>query len=268
MARHCRRYTCAIVNTPLQAIAEQPSTRTPADLVPPGRWVQVICDDLEAALPWTRALAAEGLRPHARSWDAALGSEVDGDRPDAWIVHLSRALPEQLARLRQLRAQAPREPLLTVCTALRDLDHVLALEMGADDVLDAGVGAPVVAARLRALWRRCDAARDAPLRHPEQLQFGELTLRLRERRVTLRRVEVPLTEAEFEVLWLLALRAGHAVSRLELVRQIRGLDYQRLDRSIDCRVYRIRLKLGDGDAAHQRIRTVRNRGYLFAPSPW
>ncbi len=255
------------MNTPLQAIVEAHPPRAHAG-VAAGRRVQVICDDLEAALPWSRALAAEGLRPHTRTWDGAPDAAADGDRPDAWIVHLARALPEQLARLRQLRAQAPREPLLTVCAALRELDQVLALEMGADDVLDAGVGAPVVAARLRALWRRCDTAGDAPQRHPEQLQFGELRLLLRERRVTLGPVEVALTEAEFEVLWLLALRAGHAVSRLELVRQIRGLDYQRLDRSIDCRVYRLRLKLGDGDPAHQRIRTVRNRGYLFAPSPW
>ena len=71
------------------------------------------------------------------------------------MLHLTRGLPAQLARLRELRGSAPHVPLLAACAGLRDLDHVLALEMGADDVIDAGLGAPVVAARLRALWRRC-----------------------------------------------------------------------------------------------------------------
>jgi two-component system response regulator RstA len=58
------------------------------------------------------------------------------------------------------------------------------------------------------------------------------------------------------------------VPRRELVQQLRGLDYERHDRSIDSRIYRIRRKLGDDDEANQRVRTVRNRGYLLAASPW
>ena len=46
-----------------------------------------------------------------------------------------------------------------------------ALEMGADDVIDAAASAPVVAARLRALWRRCG---ERPDEQPEQLGFGRL----------------------------------------------------------------------------------------------
>jgi DNA-binding response OmpR family regulator len=38
-----------------------------------------------------------------------------------------------------------------------------------------------------------------------------------------------------------------------------------MDRSIDSRVYRIRAKLGDAQPERHRIRTVRNRGYLFSP---
>jgi hypothetical protein len=74
----------------------------------------------------------------------------------------------------------PRVPLLTVCAGLRDLDHVLALEMGADDVVDAALPAPVVAARLRALWRRCSEQLDEPPQ-PERLNFGALQLQRRER---------------------------------------------------------------------------------------
>ena len=215
-----------------------------------------------AASGWFSALAGEGLDVRCQPLDAAAG-----DPPDAWVLHLSRGLPAQLSRLRALRAASPRVPLLAACVGLRDLDQVLALEMGADDVVDTTSSAPVVAARLRALWRRCSQPLDEASQ-PERLNFGALQLQRRERLTLLDRRPLALTEGEFEVLWLLALRAGQAVPRRELVRRLRGLEYQRDDRSIDCRVYRIRAKLGDTDPALRRIRTVRNSGYLFSPLPW
>jgi len=228
------------------------------------RRVFALCDDPAAAGDWVMALAGEGLAVRSQPLETRPGQAESA--PDAWVLHLSRGLPSQLARLRDLRAASPRLPLLTVCAGLRDLDHVLALEMGADDVVDAALPAPVVAARLRALWRRCSEAGEAA--HPDQLSFGALQLRRRERLALLAQQPMALTEGEFEVLWQLALRAGHTVRRADLVRRLRGLEYQRDDRSIDCRVYRIRAKLGDKDPASRRIRTVRNSGYLFSPLPW
>lgn len=227
----------------------------------PGRaGVLAVADDPEAARPWFEALQLEGLRPQA------LRGEGSGP-PLAAILHISRRLTDSLGTLRQLRAADAALPLVVVCHALRDLDHVLALEMGADDVLDATTSAAVVAARLRAVARRA-APGGAAAPVPEQLQFGALTLQLRERRVRLGSHDVALTEGEFELLWLLASQAGQPVSRADLLRRLRGLPYQRIDRSIDCRVYRIRIKLGDADGPQQRIRTVRNCGYLFSPAAW
>jgi len=102
----------------------------------------------------------------------------------------------------------------------------------------------------------------------ESLRFGALSIRLREREVIHGGDRVPLTEGEFEVLWLLASHAGAALSRREILRRVRGIDDQPLDRSIDSRVYRIRAKLADTDHTRQRIRTVRNRGYVFSPVGW
>jgi DNA-binding response OmpR family regulator len=227
------------------------------------RSVQVLCDDAAVAVPWVGALVAEGLSARCTPLDgAARQAETP---PDAWVLHVTRGLPAQLARLRQLRDAAPHVPLLTVCQGLRDLDQVLALEMGADDVIDAASSAPVVAARLRALWRRCGERIDE---HPGHLCFGRLQLLRAERRALLGQRPLPLTEGEFELLWLLALQAGQVVRRADLVPRLRGLEYQRADRSIDCCVYRLRAKLGDDDPASRRIRTVRNRGYLFAPLAW
>ena len=259
MCRHWRPTIDAIVDIRIAASSLAPAA---APARASSRSVQVLCDDTSAAAPWVGALIAEGLNARCTSLDSI---ERRAEAPDAWVLHLTRGLPPQLARLRELRAAPPHVPLVTVCQGLRDLDHVLALEMGADDVIDTGVGAPVVAARLRALWRRCGERRDE---QPEHLSFGRLQLLRRERRALLGQTPMLLTEGEFELLWLLALRAGHVVQRTDLVPRLRGLEYQRDDRSIDCCIYRLRAKLGDDNPAARRIRTVRNRGYLFSPLAW
>lgn len=212
---------------------------------------------------WCEALRAEGI-----------AAQREGATPASAIVVLlcHERLTAQLDLLRRWRQNEPQRLLMVVGPELRELEQVLALEMGADEVVDWRTGAAVVAARLRALWRRGGAAAasspSSPLRGPEHLHFGRLSLHLRERAVLLRGERLAFTECEFEVLWLLAVQAGQAVSRTELIERLRGLPYQRLDRSIDCRIYRLRAKLGDTRGPVQHIRTVRNRGYLFSPAPW
>jgi DNA-binding response OmpR family regulator len=237
----------------MQTFAASPAISAPA--FAPSRCVAVWTDDAEAAAPWHAALAAEGL---------VVATGVPGQAPaDAGVLHVSRGLAPQLGRLRELRQHAPALPLVVACRGLRELDQVLALEMGADDVFDAALGAPVVAARLRALWRRHGGAAE-----PNELVFGPLRLLLRDRHVWLGARRVPLSEGEFEVVWLLACHAGQVVPRREILRRVRGLDDHPLDRSIDSRVYRLRAKLGDSDRAARRIRTVRNLGYAFSPVGW
>jgi two-component system response regulator RstA len=250
-----RSYTGSVNHSlpELARVAALPPTQ-----IAPVRALCVLADDGAQAAPWSAAMAREGLAVACHT-----DGNVDAVEADALVLFCARHLPEYLGLVREWRARDPQRPLVVVCAALRELDQVLALEMGADDVIDAALGAPVVAARLRALWRRC---RPAAAVAAEQLSFGRLSLHLRERRVQLGTERVPLTECEFEVLWLLASQAGRAVSRAELLERLRGLPYQRIDRSIDCRVYRIRAKLRDSGAQH--LRTVRNCGYLFSPARW
>lgn len=228
--------------------------------------IHLLCDDPAAAAAWRRALQAEGI---------TADDHDDSGHADARVLLVHGGLPAQLGRVRELRNEAPAVPLVVACSGLRELDQILALELGADDVIDTALSAPVVAARLRALWRRKAlwqslSGRDSP--KPRRLQFGALVLALDQRRVTLDGAVVELTEGEFEVLWLLASQAGQTLTRHELLKRVRGLDDHPQDRSIDSRIYRIRAKLGDnerqGRLDQPRIRTVRNRGYVFSPGDW
>jgi two-component system response regulator ParR len=220
--------------------------------------VAIATDDIEALQSWRREFDAEGIR--ADRMTAGATAQI-------YVLHLQGSVGCHFPQLRELRERVPLAPLAVWCKSLRDLDQVLALEAGADDVVDAASVSSVLAARLRALWRRCARAGDATST-PDELRFGLLSLQRHARRAVLGTREVLLTEGEFDVLWLLASRAGTTVSRQEILQRVRGLDETQLDRSIDSRVYRLRVKLRDGDRALLRIATVRNRGYVFTPLGW
>ena len=67
---------------------------------------------------------------------------------------------------------------------------------------------------------------------------------------------------------LLASRAGDILSRDTLLKALRGVEYDGLDRSIDVAVSRLRKKLGDDPNEPHKIKTVRNKGYLFVRAGW
>jgi len=223
----------------------------------------MVCGDTVDLARLRAGLEAEGLVVHhAHEFP---GPAAPSAHAVVWCV--TRCLTERLAELRHVRRLCPDVPLLVVCNAGRELDHVLAFEIGADDVLDAAWPVSVVAARLRAQWRQALRWRQDNVEQ-EEMRFGRLVLRWRDRSVRLVEQRIALTDGEFDVLWCLARRAGQAVTRMDLLRRIRGTPQPLVDRSIDSRVYRIRQKLGDADRTAPRIRSVRNCGYLFSPLGW
>jgi DNA-binding response OmpR family regulator len=159
-------------------------------------------------------------------------------------------------------------PILILTAKDTDLDHVIGLEAGADDYVMKPVDPMVLLARVRALLRRTERDRDSASERRQDVQLGALRISETSREVWLQGQPVPLTTQEFELLALLARRAGELVSRDEVFRAMRGIDYDGLDRSIDGRVSKLRRKLGDDAAAPTRIKTVWGKGYLLVPDAW
>jgi Response regulators consisting of a CheY-like receiver domain and a winged-helix DNA-binding domain len=70
------------------------------------------------------------------------------------------------------------------------------------------------------------------------------------------------------LLWALVSCAGEVVSRDELMRQLRGIEFDGLDRTIDGGISKLRRKLHDDAGTPQRIKTVRGKGYQFSKLAW
>ena len=147
-----------------------------------------------------------------------------------------------------------------------DLDRIMGLELGADDYLVKPVRPQVVMAHLKACLRRtADAA--APSSE-EEIAYGRFRINRAARTVVLGDADVNLTTAEFDLLWLLAEKAGSVLSRDDIMGGMRGIDHDGLDRSIDMRVSRLRRRLGDDPDRPVLIKTVRGKGYLFSKTGW
>jgi DNA-binding response OmpR family regulator len=191
----------------------------------------------------------------------AVAERFERLKPDLVILDLMLPGKDGLAICRELR-RFDRIPILILTAKGESIDQVLGLEMGADDYVVKPVEPRVLLARIEALLRR---VRPAPAEAREaRLTVGRLAIDLGRRSAAIDARPVELTTGDFDILWLLASRQGSVVTRDEILRVVRGIDYDGLDRSIDARICRLRRKLQDAGGAESMIKTVRLRGYLFA----
>lgn len=148
-----------------------------------------------------------------------------------------------------------------------DRDRIAGLELGADDYLVKPVNLGLVMAHLKALLRR--AERPAPAEQPaDELRYGRFSISRATRIVRLGEKIIPLSDAEFDLLWLLVEKAGAIISRDEIFQELRGIPHDGLDRSVDMTVSRLRRSLGDDADNPARIKSVRGKGYLFSKADW
>ena len=100
------------------------------------------------------------------------------------------------------------------------------------------------------------------------LEVGVLCLNRLRKTCALNQEPIPLTDGEFDLLWVLASHPEQTLSREWLTKTLRGIEYDGTDRTIDNRVVTLRKKLGDSTTPPQKIITVRGKGYLFMPDAW
>ncbi len=184
------------------------------------------------------------------------------------IVLLDLMLPgaDGLTVCRELR-EFFSGPILIFTARDSDIDQVIGLEAGADDYVAKPVDPMVLLARTRALLRRVEENVEQP-KPVGEIVLGGLRISDSAQEVWLDGNNIPLTTQEFELLHLLARSAGTILTREDIFRHLRGIDYDGLDRSIDGRISKLRRKLNDSATAPSRIKTVWGKGYLLVPGAW
>jgi two-component system response regulator CpxR len=230
--------------------------------------VLVIDDDRELA-----GMLVDYLTPEGFEVDTAETGEQGLTRAltsGYELIILDVMLPglNGLEVLRRLRT-ASQCPVIMLTARGQEVDRIVGLEVGADDYLAKPFSARELLARMHAVLRR---TRAAPTGAGEPgagdvLAVGDIVMDVRARTVRRTGQVVALTSVEFDVLRVLLAAAGDVVSRDELARQALQREHSPFDRSIDNHVSSLRKKLGPRIGDVERIKAVRNAGYVYARTP-
>jgi len=174
--------------------------------------------------------------------DIGLGDEIDGG----------------FTLCRELRGASARLPIIFLSARDSDFDIVSGLRLGADDYVTKDVSLPHLLARISALFRRAEAAADAP---PEEvLHRGALALDAQRMAATWKGEPLGLTVTEFWMVHSLARHPGHVKNRDQLMRDAEMVVD---DGTITSHVKRIRKKFLAVDPGFDAIETVYGMGYRW-----
>ena len=225
--------------------------------------ILIVDDDLEFASNLREYLSSNEYQVELESEGSNAISRIREEKPDIVLLEVDLRGDSGLTICKLSRKDFS-GGIILLSHRTDELDQVLGLDMGADDYISRKASLRLILARCQAIMRRADRLENIHDNHSdERLEFGNLVIDNTMREAWLDREPIDLTSAEFDLLWLLSSHAGEVLTREEIFSQLRGIEYDGQDRSVDVRVSRIRPKVGDDPIHPRRIKTVRSKGYLF-----
>jgi two-component system, OmpR family, response regulator ResD len=216
------------------------------------RMRKLICDYLRRE-GYTTVEAADGRETIA----------VFSERPGIALVILDVMMPDLdgWVVLRQLKERAS-VPVIMLTAKSEEEDELFGFELGADDYIRKPVSPRILIARVNALLKRTHSA---PLESDAQLAKNlagtGIIIDTGAHRISVDGAEIQASPLEFELLVLLASKAGMVLSRDRILDAVWGLSYAGDPRTVDTHIKNLRMKLG---RAGGTIETVRGFGYRFA----
>lgn len=192
---------------------------------------------------------------------AEFGKRLKERVPDLLLLDLMLPDVDGLRLVTQLRQNVMTRslPVIMVTAKTTEIDKVRGLDSGADDYLTKPFSVMELISRVKALLRRSMKGLKERV-----ITIGEVSLDVERRKVTVAGERCELTYKEYELLKLLMNNAGIVTPREEILSKVWETDFEGESRTIDMHIKTLRQKLG---SSANRIKTVRNVGYLFETSP-
>jgi len=222
----------------------------------------LIVDDNEKIVDVVRAyLEKDGYRVLA-AYDGLQALEMARRRqPDLIILDLLLPGMDGLDVCRVLRGEGNEVPIIMLTAKTTESDKLIGLELGADDYVTKPFSPRELVARVRAVLRRMGEQQG---QGPAEIRCGDLVIDFVRHEVRVKTTPAHLTPTEFRLLEVLVKEPGRAFTRLELLDNVFGYDFEGLERTVDVHVMNLRKKIEPDASQPMYIRTVYGVGYRFA----
>lgn len=215
----------------------------------------IVEDDDRAAGYLARGLSESG---HVvdRAADGELGLALASEGIyDVLIIDRRLPVLDGLSLIRRLRQHDAMTPILVLSAVGSAADRVEGMRAGCDDYLAKPYAFAEVLARLEALARRTDRARQSAV-----LRVGDLEVDTLARRARRAGRDIRLQHREFMLLEYLVRHAGQVVTRSMLLETAWNYDFEPRGNIIDMHMHRLRQKIDHG-FDQPLIHTVLGAGY-------
>ncbi len=185
-------------------------------------------------------------------------------RAEDWdLILLDLRLPglDGLEICRRLRAEENYIPIIMLTSKTSELDHVLGLEMGADDYVSKPFSVLELTSRVKALLRRMAAPAIPMVDAPDRLVHKNIEISVRKRQVQVSGGKVDLTAKEFDLLCFFVRQPGEVFSRAQLLDQVWGYGHQGYEHTVNSHINRLRAKIESDPTQPAYLVTIWGVGY-------
>lgn len=203
-------------------------------------------------------LESEGLETVRVTTGLAAWPVLEEQAVDLIILDIGLPDINGLDLLKDIR-RSRATPIILLTARTTEIDRVLGLEIGADDYVAKPFSPRELAARVKAVLRRCRPA--AVTAAPGKPAVEPFVVNTSKRSITFFGAALDLSKYEYEILKRFIERKGHVFSREQLMNMVWDQPETSLDRTVDAHIKNIRAKLRAVRPDVETIVTHRGSGY-------
>lgn len=164
---------------------------------------------------------------------------------------------------KRLRMEKNNTPILMVTSKTEEIDKVLGLEIGADDYISKPFSIRELIARIKAVLRRTEHINNPTEDEDVIIRYEKLFIHVGKRIVEVDNNRIELSPKEFDLLIHLATNPGKTYSRLQLLDQVWGYEFEGFEHTVNSHINRLRSKIEKDMSNPEYILTTWGVGYKF-----